>query len=245
MKLTDHIYLVGSSCMGLSHQGDCNVYAVESRGDIALIDCGLDPSGLDILQNMVRDGLDPSRIRCLLLTHIHPDHAGAVPAFQKMGIPVFCSQTAAQVLRDGLEAYYSLHTLPDSPTKAFFTGTPRAEADRILHGGDRIALGDLTLQVISAPAHSPDSVCYLLELGEKKHLFSGDTLFYPGHINYFSGTLSCVSGYPEVIETLARTAPDGLYPGHALFTVDRAQNCTQTALESIQKGVLPPLKPYS
>lgn len=32
MKLTEHIHLVGSGAMGLSGAGDCNVYAIESRG---------------------------------------------------------------------------------------------------------------------------------------------------------------------------------------------------------------------
>lgn len=245
MKLTKSIYLIGSSCMGLSEPGDCNVYAVESRGDILLIDCGLAPDPGCLLQNLRKDGLDPGRIRGLLLTHVHPDHAGALPALQEMGIPVYCSRTGAQILREGLADFYPLDTLPDSPVKAFFAGTPRGTADRILREGDVVTVGDLTLEALEAPAHSPDSLCFLLKLGDEKHLFTGDTLFYPGQINYFTGVLSCVDGYPEVLRKLADIAPDGLYPGHALFTVARGQNCTRSALEWINKGVLPPLKSYS
>ena len=40
--------------MGLSPEGDCNVYAIASKQDIYLIDCGLEPSGLWLLNNMAR-----------------------------------------------------------------------------------------------------------------------------------------------------------------------------------------------
>lgn len=245
MKLTEHIYLVGSGCMGLSAQGDCNVYAVESRGEILLIDSGLDPDPSRILQNLAADGLNPSAIRGLLLTHVHPDHAGGLPALQKQGIPVLCGNLSARILREGLSTFYPLHTLPESPFRTFFEGTPRAAADRILEDGESVPVGDLSLQMIAVPAHSPDSVCYLLRMGEEAHLFTGDTLFYPGHINYFSSVLSQADGYPEVIRRLAAISPDGLYPGHALCTITRGRQCTDSALEWIQKGVLPPLKPYS
>lgn len=245
MKLTDHIHLIGSSCMGLSEPGDCNVYAVESRGRILLVDSGLSPDPRRLLENLAGDGLDPGNIQGLLLTHVHPDHAGAVPAFRELGVPILCGSLSARVLREGLEAVYPLHTLPDSGFRRFFAGTPRAEADRILEDGEEIALGDLRLKLIATPAHSPDSVCYLLRIGETAHLFTGDTLFYPGHVSYFSGVLSRVDGYPEVLQRLARLRPDGLYPGHALCTVARGQNCTESALEWIRQGVLPPMKPYS
>lgn len=245
MKLTEHIHLVGSGAMGLSGAGDCNVYAIESRGQILLIDSGLSPDPGAILENLKKDGLDPKNIRGLLLTHAHPDHAGALPAFREMSVPILCGEVSAEVLRRGLSNYYPLETLPDSGFRRFFAGTPRAEADRILKDGDRVTVGELTVQAHFLPAHSPDSMCYSLKLGEALHLFTGDTLFYPGHVSYFTSVLSRVEGYPEVIRRLAAMAPEGLYPGHAMFTVARAQQCTDSALEWIEKGVLPPLKPYS
>lgn len=245
MKITEHIYLAGSGCMGLSAPGDCNIYAVESGGEILLIDCGLHPTQERLLDNLREDGLNPDRIRGVLLTHIHPDHSGGVPFFQKMGIPVMGSGESDRVLRRGIREVYQMDRLPPSGFRDFFCGTPRGKLDRILQPGEHIRFGALELEMIPTPAHTVDSVCYLLRLGEKKHLFTGDTLFYPGHINYFVSPLSCVECYPETIRKLAELAPDGLYPGHALFMVDGAQRCTQTALEAIERGVLPPLKPYS
>jgi glyoxylase-like metal-dependent hydrolase (beta-lactamase superfamily II)/rhodanese-related sulfurtransferase len=45
--------------------------------------------------------------------------------------------------------------------------------------GDSIQLGNIKLNALNTPGHSPDSICILLvvELGKQQALFSGDTLF--------------------------------------------------------------------
>jgi ribonuclease Z len=48
--------------------------AVEEVEGILLVDCGE-----NVLPRLNQAGLDPSRLRGLLLTHFHPDHAAGVP----------------------------------------------------------------------------------------------------------------------------------------------------------------------
>ena len=44
--------------------------------------------------------------------------------------------------------------------------------------GDRVALGDLSLEVLATPGHTPGSVCFRVSTeGEGGVLFTGDTLF--------------------------------------------------------------------
>lgn len=246
MKLTDHIYLVGSSCIGLSAEGDCNVYALADGQELYLIDCGLCPDPDQLLKNMESDGLDPKMLRGVLLTHVHPDHAGAIPAFQNMGTPIFCSALSAQILAEGIEEFYRLkQRLPPSGFRDFLSGTPRGRGAQILEPGVLLPLGGCTLEMIPSPGHTPDSVCYLLRDGERKHLFTGDTLFYPGQINYFAPPLSCPEHYHSTIAALHALQPDGLFPGHALFAVQRGWKCTQQAMACLDAGILPPLKAYS
>ncbi len=246
MKLTEHIFLAGSSCMGISESGDCNVYAVADGQQIYLIDCGLSPDPDRLLKNMEADGLNPRNLRGVLLTHVHPDHVGAVSAFRKMGVPVLGGVKSADVLRLGIAGYYRLETrLPPSGFRDFFCGVGPDRIDGVLLPGERLALDTCVLETVNAPGHSPDSVCYLLRDGTKKHLFTGDTLFYPGHVNYFTWPLSCPDAYPRTICRLAAIRPAGLYPGHGLFTVDRGWQCTDQAKACIAAGTLPPLKPYS
>lgn len=238
--------MVGSGCMGLSAQGDCNVYALTDGRDIYLIDCGLNRDLSQLLHNMEEDGLDIRRLRGILLTHVHPDHIGGVPAFQKLGVPIMGGKESAQVLEQGTGAYYQLEKkLPPSGFRCFFCDTVRGQLDRILQPGWRLPLGKCTLEMLPTPGHSPDSVCYLLRDGEKNHLFTGDTLFYRGQVSYFTNVLSCTDRYPETIAALAALRPEGLYPGHLLFTVSGAWRFTEQAKAYVEAGVLPPVKEYS
>lgn len=246
MKISEHIYLIGSGCMGLSPEGDCNVYALADGGDIYLVDCGFheDPGGL--LHNMEQDGLECANLRGVLLTHIHPDHAGAVPAFQKMGIPILGCEESAQVLEQGIGAYYRLRErLPPSGFRDYFCNPVRGRVSRVLRPGERIAFGGCTVEMVPTPGHSPDSVCYLMRCGGKTHLFTGDTLFYQGQVSYFTNVLSCTDCYPGTIEALAALRPEGLYPGHLLFSVARGWVSTERAKAYLDAGVLPPIKKYS
>lgn len=245
MKLTQHIYLIGSGCIGISNPGDCNVYAIESQGNVAVIDCGLSSSAQTLLSNLEADGLSADKIQALFLTHAHPDHTGSVAAFRNLGIPIWSGPLTSEILQNGMDRCYNMDAVTDNAFRNFLKQVPRSRVDHTLNNGQIVTLGDCTLEAIHTPAHSPDSVCYLLRADNKRYLFTGDTLFYPGHINYFSGDLSMPKNYPQVIRALAELDPHGLFPGHALFTINRGAVSTQNALRAIQDGQLPPIKPYS
>jgi glyoxylase-like metal-dependent hydrolase (beta-lactamase superfamily II) len=75
MKLCERIYLVGSGSVGLSDPGDCHVYLIDGGQELALVDAGCGAGAQRILENIRRCGCDRSKIRYLLLTHAHRDHA--------------------------------------------------------------------------------------------------------------------------------------------------------------------------
>jgi glyoxylase-like metal-dependent hydrolase (beta-lactamase superfamily II) len=54
--------------------------------------------------------------------------------------------------------------------------TPSPRADITVKDGDRIVVGDVSLEVIHTPGHSPGGIC----LHEDGHIFTGDTLFVEG-----------------------------------------------------------------
>jgi hydroxyacylglutathione hydrolase len=71
---------------------------------------------------------------------------------------------------------------PTPPTSPWPKGTGGAlfgfdhtapEADRTLAEGDVVEAGDLSLEVLHTPGHTPGCIC----LYGSGHLFSGDTLF--------------------------------------------------------------------
>jgi glyoxylase-like metal-dependent hydrolase (beta-lactamase superfamily II) len=89
--------------------------------------------------------------------------------------------------------------------------------DHEVHDQDRIKVAGLELTAISIEGHSPDSICYLVELGSQRHLFSGDVLFYGGIIGLINFPGSSMDGYRQDIKKLAGLQIDGLFPGHLLL----------------------------
>ncbi|MFP4148109.1 MAG: MBL fold metallo-hydrolase [Nitriliruptoraceae bacterium] len=56
-----------------------------------------------------------------------------------------------------------------------------APLDRTLTGGQRLQVGDLEIEVLHVPGHTPGSLCFLARGEQRDHLVSGDTLFPGGH----------------------------------------------------------------
>src|SRR5690349_9576805 len=77
MRLHPRVYLVGSGEMGLSDSWDCHIYVVDGGSELAMIDAGGGrPASYEMIRrNMLADGIDPQRIRHIILTHWHTDHA--------------------------------------------------------------------------------------------------------------------------------------------------------------------------
>ena len=48
--------------------------------------------------------------------------------------------------------------------------------DVALKGGETIALGDVRIQALAAPGHTPGSMCYLMERDKLRALFAGDVI---------------------------------------------------------------------
>ncbi|MFP4634287.1 MAG: MBL fold metallo-hydrolase [Nitriliruptoraceae bacterium] len=88
--------------------------------------------------------------------------------------------------------------------------------DRELHDGDRLAVGDLEIEVIHLPGHTEGSLLYLVAGAERPHLFSGDTLFPGGPGNTF-GSAENHRRIMDGLETrIFARLPDEtwVYPGH-------------------------------
>ena len=121
-----------------------NMMAVEYRGDLLLIDCGLmfpEPHmpGIDLVIpdiSCLEGRLD--RIRGLVLTHGHEDHIGAVPfLLQKLGFPtVYGSPLTLGLLRHRLEEHELLgraDLVAVAPRTALELGAFHVELFRVAH----------------------------------------------------------------------------------------------------------------
>lgn len=106
-------------------------------------------------------------IAWILETHAHADHLSAAPFMkQKTQAPVAIGAhiTAVQ------DIFRSVFNLDD-------VSTDGREFDRLLQEGDSLPLGELVIDVLHTPGHTPACVSY--RIGDA--VFVGDTLFMPDY----------------------------------------------------------------
>ena len=240
MRLTNHVYLVGSGHFGLSHAFDSSVYVVDCGNELVMVDAGAGCETQRITSNMKDDGLDSSRISRILLTHGHADHAGGAHYFiEQFGCKVYLGEAEADLVEHGNEREISLDIAKRSgfysPEYKF---TNCKIAVRLKHDAN-ILCGNYAFNSLHVPGHSPGSFCFLVDLPEGKALFTGDTVFPEGVIGMLNCDGSDLADYRNYIHRLANLNIDMLFPGHRVFILSEGQSHVDQAIESLGLLQLP------
>ena len=218
---------------------DCHVYLIDGGDEHALIDAGggRDPDGL--IANIRADGLDPRKVRQLLLTHGHADHAaGAAALRERLGLAVLASPTVARYVREGDERAVSLDVARLAGAYPADFAFPACPVERELSEGDVVRVGDLSLEVVDTPGHSSGHVTFVLR-GGTVSAFCGDALFWGGKILLQHIWDCSLQESIASVEKLAALSLDALYPGHVSFVLKDARRHVEQAMKSIQ-GLVPP-----
>ncbi len=174
------------------------VYAVGDRetGEAFLVDPAYRVRELlDLLES---DGM---RCAGVLATHYHFDHVGgAAMGWEVEGIAALLEQVQVPVHVQRAEL----------PWVTRATGVSQSELTPH-DGGDVVSVGDVTVELVHTPGHTPGSQCFLVDA----KLVSGDTLFLQG-----CGRTDLPGGDPEALyESLTQRlakVPDHtlVFPGH-------------------------------
>ena len=133
----------------------------------------------------IMDRLEGTNPISILITHRHIDHTGALQRLKnELNVPVAAHMADAE-------------NLP-------------IEADMLLEDGNIISFGNVTLDVLHTPGHTPGSVCFL----SGNILLAGDTIFPGG-----PGKTSTPDDFRQIVESLMQKIfilPDDvkIYPGH-------------------------------
>ena len=174
------------------------VYLIGDReaSEALIIDPAYDPAGIvDVCR---ADGMRPSGV---LATHYHPDHVGG----SMMGLSIPGIAELLEIVD------VPVHVQADEVAyMAATTGLGHPEI-RSHAGGDVVRVGDLEVELIHTPGHTPGSQCFLAG----GRLLSGDTLFLEG-----CGRTDLPGGdpaalYDSLTHRLGKVPDDTvLFPGH-------------------------------
>ena len=145
-------------------------------------------------------------VRFIVNTHGHADHT--------CGNGVVKKATGALILIHELDAPL-LGVSGQEWASLFGIRLASPPADKTLHDGDKIAIGETTLTVLHTPGHTPGGI----SLAAENSVFVGDTLFKGsiGRVDFPGGS------YEQMIKSIKEklaTLPDNLmvYPGHGPAT---------------------------
>jgi glyoxylase-like metal-dependent hydrolase (beta-lactamase superfamily II) len=187
------------------------VYLIGDRdkGEAVVIDPAYDVRGiLDVLDE---DGM---QLTGGLATHYHPDHVGGDMAGYRIS---------------GVNELLRLRPVPihvqadEAPWVQRVTGADATEL--VEHeGGDTVMVGEIPIELIHTPGHTPGSQCFLVD----GRLVAGDTLFLEG-----CGRTDLPGGdpaalYESLTQRLAKVPDDAiLFPGH-LYSQDPSASMGDT-----------------
>lgn len=151
----------------------------------------------DLTQIAADDGYE---IDAVLITHYHADHCGGrMMGMNLPGIAEVLDEKNVPIVINRQELEWVMKTT--GLGKEFF---------RLVDGGDKVEIGDVSVTMLHTPGHTPGSQCFLV----RGRLVSGDTLFLDG-----CGRTDLPGGNPEELyrslSSLAALPNDtDLYPGH-------------------------------
>jgi Zn-dependent hydrolases, including glyoxylases len=139
---------------------ETNCYLVGDRasGQACLIDPGADAAA--IKRRLRQNALE---LKFIINTHGHGDHIAANRDFD---VPIYIHRLDGDFLTDP-----SLNL-----SKMFMFGITSPKAERLLEDKDRIILGNLELEIIHTPGHTPGSI----SIKVNGVVFTGDALFAGG-----------------------------------------------------------------
>ena len=195
---------------------------VTPKGNI-LINTGLASSARDIKTNIETLGFKLADTKILLTTQAHFDHLGAMAAIKKItGAEMMADEEDAEGIAAGGKTDYSV--------KGDVSVYEPVQADRILHNGDTIKLGDMQLIMLHHPGHTKGSCSYLFDVKDKQRKYRVLIANMPTIIT--DKKFQDIPGYPTIAADYAYTLNA---MKHLKFDIWLASHASQFGLHKKRK----------
>lgn len=197
--------------------GFVNAFLIEDKG-FTLVDTGYKNSLYTIFKAISEAGKDPYRIKQVILTHCHPDHAGSAAAVnRKLNIPVYAHRAEKPLLEAGVSGrpcrrspglvnWIVYTTFIKNADK---TNEP-VQVEESLNDGDELP-GAGGLRVLHTPGHSAGHISLLLR--QEGLLIAGDICAHVSGLGLSAVYENRATGI-QSIEKAARSDFDKAVFGH-------------------------------
>jgi metallo-beta-lactamase class B len=188
-RIIGNTYYVGSK--------DLASYLITTPQGHILINSNLKISVPAIKRSVEKLGFRFSGIKILLISHAHFDHCAGSALVKKLtGAKYMVMDADAPVIEDGGRSDFRYR---DSPEMFF----EPAKVDRILHDGDEVRLGGMTLVAHITPGHTKGCTTWTFQVEEKGKIYHvvivGSPNVNPGY------QLVSNSNYPQIAQDYERT----------------------------------------
>lgn len=178
-----------------------NCYILGDEKKCVVIDPGVEAN--KIMETVNENKL---KVKYIILTHAHYDHIAHMESLKEItGADILVHEEDNIALTDGRL----------NGSMLFGSSIKYMKADKTLKDGDKLSVGNLTLDIIHTPGHSPGGICILCN----DMLFSGDTLFY-GSVGRSDLGRGDHNALINAIKEKLLVLPDEttVYPGHGAKT---------------------------
>jgi glyoxylase-like metal-dependent hydrolase (beta-lactamase superfamily II) len=166
VAITDNLLLLGPI--------EYPLYLVQDQGEALLFEGGVGACGPVLEEQLARLGIARDSVKQVVVTHGHPDHVMAVPAFRRMfpGVQVLASPIAAATMSN--EKAIGFFAKMDGTLTAWLQQVgsitekhrpqPLTElkipVDRLVNEGDTVTVGRFNFNVLATPGHSECSLSF-------------------------------------------------------------------------------------
>ncbi len=185
-RIAGNLYYVGAS--------DVTSYLIVTPQGHILLDSGLIETVPQIQQNVVQLGFRLEDVKILINSHAHYDHAGGLALLKRL--------TGAKLMASGQDAVFLAAGGKGDPNFGDKLAFEPVTSDRILHDGDKVELGGVTMVARMTPAHTKGNTTWTMTVneGDQRYnvVFAGSTST-PGY------KLVDNSNYPGVVADYERT----------------------------------------
>ena len=185
-----------------------NVYLIDGGSEFLLIDVGYEDTVDELVDLIRRMDFNLSTCKMLIATHADADHIQGIARARDLLKTKIAAHPATQ---EPLETGDEILTYATIKAQNFSIPMPRCKVDLTIDEGDRLAIGDKTLEVWSTPGHTAGQLAF--RMGQL--LFSGDNIFRDGCVGVIDAHHG--SNIPDFLASLGRIIKDDakfLLPSH-------------------------------